>query len=205
MLYFEEEETTEEEKEEEEEEEEEKEEEEPTPEELAAENKRLQAQLKKVNSESASRRIELKDLKEKEKDRDEKELDELELAQKRSKDLEKENVSMIARIRTHDLRRSFAVIAEKMDVQFSSSQAVDDAFTIAQPLLSDVEVDEDGNVSSKEMKSVIKEVLDGRDYLTSKKTKAPNIDAGKRGEESLETPEEELMDAKAAEVDYSSF
>lgn len=177
-----------------------------TAEEMKAENVRLQKQLKKVNSESAQRRIELKDLKEQEKERDEKELSELDLAKKRSGELEKENVTTLARLRKHDLRRSFAAEAGKMDVQFSSPQAVDDAFALAQPLLTDVEVDDDGNVQSKVMKAVVKEVLDGRDYLTGKSKKAPgNIDAGKRGDETLETSDEEAKKAKVTQVDYSSF
>ncbi len=211
MSYFEEE-NTEEENEEESSEEEEneeentEEEEELTPEEMKAENARLQKQLKKTNSESAQRRIELKDLKKKEKERDEAELGELELAQKQASDLEKENATTLKRLRTHDLRRSFTVMAGKMDVQFSSPQAVDDAFALAQPLLDDVEVDDDGNVQSKAMKAVVKEVLDGRDYLVGKTKKGPgDIDAGKRGSESIEASDEEIMKAKTAQVDYSSL
>lgn len=175
-------------------------------EELKAERDRLQKQLKKVNSESAQRRIELKELKEAEEERKKQELSELELATDKAATLEKERKNLLARLRTHDLRRSFTVQAEKMDVQFSSSQAVDDAFALAQPLLADVEVDEDGNVQSKDMRAVIKEVLDGRDYLIgTKKKSAPNIDAGKRGEESLEASDEEIQKAKVTQIDYDSF
>lgn len=172
---------------------------------MKAENKRLQTQLKKVNSESAQRRIELKELKEEKQKRDEAEMSDLEKAQTRADDLENENQILLMRLREHDLRRSFTVTAEKMDVQFSSSQAVDDAFALAQPLLAEVEIDEEGNVESRVIKTVIKEVLEGREYLTAKGSKAPNIDADKRGTESLETPSEEIRKAKAKQQDYSSF
>lgn len=176
-----------------------------TLEEIRAENERLQKQLKKVNSESAQRRIELKELKEAEEERKKEELSELEFANDSLKKLESENNKLLARLRKHDLRRSFTVTAEKMDVQFSSSQAVDDAFALAQPLLAEVEIDEDGNVQSKVMRDVVKEVLDGRDYLTKKSKTPPNIDAGKRGEESLEASDEEIQKAKVTQIDYDSF
>lgn len=148
----------------------------------------------------------MKELKDKDKEREEEELGELDLAKKQNTDLEKENVAMLARLRKHDLRRSFTATAEKLDVQFSSSQAVDDAFALAQPLLTDVEVDEDGNVQSKLMRAVVKEVLEDRDYLTGKAKKSPgNIDAEKRGKESLEAPTDELKEQKATQVDYSSL
>jgi hypothetical protein len=176
-----------------------------TLEEAQAENDRLKSQLSKVNSESAKRRIRIKELESEQKEREEAEMDDLEKSQTRTKDLEKQNQAMAARLREHDLRRAFKQIAEKMEVQFSSTQALDDAFTIAQPLLTGMEIEEDGSVDSKEMKLVVKEVLDGRDYLVSKSSKPPNIDAGKRGAETLEASQEELEKKKRANVDYSSF
>lgn len=166
---------------------------------------RLNKQLKKVNQESAQRRIELKALKDAQKEFEQAEMSDLEKTRDDLKELQQENTRLAERLRTHDLRRAFEWAAEKLEVQFSNQQAVDDAFNLAQPLLVDIEINDAGQVPVKDMRAVVKEVLDGRDYLITTKPVKSDIDAGKRGTASQTTPDEEVEREKRKDIDYTSL
>jgi hypothetical protein len=172
---------------------------------LQAELKKARAALSSANNESASRRHTIKDLEEKVKELERKDMDDAQKLQDENKDLKTANATMSARLRRFALKEAFIAEAVRKEVNWANDQAVSDAFELALPLLSEVELDDEGVVQPKDVRDALTEVLKGRDYLVAQKKQAPNTNAQNRSSLQREVSEEELIARKRATGQYTGL
>jgi hypothetical protein len=176
-----------------------------TVEELQAELQKTRAALSAANSESASRRHEIKDLEQKVKDLEQRDMDDAEKLETANKDLMAKNAAMQTRLRRYALKEAFIAEAVRKEVNWATDQAVSDAFELAFSLMSDVELDDEGKVPTKPVRDALEDVLKGRDYLIAQKKPAPNTNAQNRSSQQREVSDADLIARKRASGQYTGL
>lgn len=166
-------------------------------EQLLQEKVLLEKRLSEVNTESAKRRRELKEAKDKLEGLETSGKTDLEKLQAEHAKVTKAFEDLQAELIQYRLNDTFRQVASSSRIIWASEQAQDDAFTLAKPMLISAMVD--GVIDSKAAKDVLTTVLEGRKYLVQEK-KAPDIDSTKRTVDSPPRDNNVLLEAKRKQL-----
>jgi hypothetical protein len=171
-----------------------------SPKELAAKVRKLQQTVSRVNRESASRRLRIRELEaqintEDDEDEDEETDEDVKHVSKsksktksRSVDTRRSSKSEVQlrleaaerELREMKTSKTLSAAARALNVKFASDQAREDAMEFAVAELDEEDYDEDGQVDPDRAKEVVRKVIKSRSYLVTKRD-SMETDSNKRG------------------------